>query len=133
MYSVAKVIDASPASPKFLSTLIFVFDEKSKMLANIMVLMEEKELFGVVMNACVRGPKVFSDVLTHIKEHFADYYQDMQRLIWKERIPDLWQTETFIAEHFFANLPKYTAMAIDEDVAGNLRQCMPRRPKSKLT
>lgn len=97
MFTIAKIIDADLTRRTFLTTNLFVFDERSKRLTVIMVLLDRKQILGASLLGCGPGPKSFEDILREIVRGM-EQAPDNTRLIYKEHIPDINDVEDFAIE-----------------------------------
>ncbi len=124
MFSVAKIIDGIPENQKFLSSVVFVYDKKSHVLAQMLILVLFGEFKGVFLDVCNEGPDTFDELLAAIHHLFATGNHEGQRLIHKEGVRTLREAEHFAVEHLWPNLPREMGMAAHEEVAQALTRCL---------
>lgn len=123
MFTIAKIIDTNPNRRTFLTTNLFVFDERTKILAVIMILVDRKEIFSVALQGCAPGPNMFQEALSEIQKGQNDV-PDQTRLIYKEHIRDINEVEDFAIDHLRPYVEDTIAvMGTHEDVAEILRRC----------
>jgi len=123
MFSIAKLLDGNPEHHRFLTTTVFVFDERTKILAVIQIAVIDKELLGSALAGCSLGPETFAEVIREVRK-ILPHAKEGTRLIYKEHLRDLKDVEDFAIEHLWPYLDKAAVMGTHEDIAETLRDCL---------
>lgn len=122
MFSIAKLLNGNPEHQRFLTTTVFVFDERTKILALIQIAVIDKELLGIDLGGCNKGPETFQQLIEEIKKMFK-VAGEGTRLIYKENVRKIEDVDDFSVDHLWPYLDRTSVMGTHEDIAEILRKC----------
>lgn len=125
MFSIGKLVDGKPERSTFLTTNIFVYDERKQGLSIIQVLVRDRKIVYVDLGICGKGPETFKEVISAIHEQMTRG-TDGTRFIYKEHIRDIADVDAFAVDHFWPYIERYEVMGTHEDIAERLRKCFPK-------
>lgn len=125
MFSIAKLLDGNPESHKFLTCTVFVFDDRSKKLAAILVEVKDGEILGAHLHSCNKGPENAQELIDHLKK-ILQSAKEGTRLIYKEPLKSLNDVDDFAVDHLWLYFGRASVMGTHEDIAEMLRKCFPK-------